>query len=252
MSENYRARVNLAAPICTIKGVRIGVAFTYSMSHIDFAADTPFNTTYGSASKLDHHVFSPTLNAGYIFRIGQLPIITNIGIRSDFSQYGYARTSGTVMAFAPLKKNDNSFLALGLFGMLNTTLITPCLPMVIYNYKFNDRFAFDLTFPHHTYLRYTFPNNITKLSCGTSVDFCNYYIKPDHPLFPGRYRYNNARIKPELCFEQAVNKNITMKLRGGMNVTVVNGIFKENGSKKIIKPRETPTAFLNLSFTGKF
>lgn len=179
-----------------------------------------------------HNVWQLGLTALLRTRLFDKPFVGVAMVNNDFGAGGYARTSSIVMGMIMLKADRNTQFGLGPLFLINTNGRLPVLLAFMYRHRFNDKWRLNLS--GGLFAMEYMPTSKSLLTMGTDIDAKSFYFEPHADGLPDKLRFMSVAFRPMVRYSYNVLKNLTVDVRGGASVTIVDRVTGTKGTKKYL------------------
>lgn len=248
IEEQNSVKVNINLPLYRFQKWTLIGNFDYNYTHLYLRDLQPLKNTFSSTtidgSLFEGHVFNAAINAMYISRVFNKPLIYNMSVVSHFSEKGFERITGAGFASMLLKRDKKLSITTGIAVIVDPMILIPVLPIFGLEYKLRNDWLLSLALPQYLFVRKFFSQN-TRLSFGSFMTNTSYYM---HPNNGHSYLYNKAEINTGIVFEQYLNKHLILTARSGVVNSLRGNINQKNKtySKRFISSNQGPGLYFNL------
>lgn len=243
--EASRSKIQLSVPLWTNRHFRLSGGAHYQFYRLDFENETLQSGEKGWNMGDSHHLYGPQLNLFFQGKIAGRSIMGTASVMTDFSEYGFGKVTGFVVAMTPLKQTASTYMGIGLIGLLNTTSPFPLFPIFTLRHKFDDRLSIELMLPL-VHLKYAFPRSGTMLSAGMSIDGERFYVRPNQEDLPRTCLYSRSLMKPAVGCTQSIGSQLTLEVKGGVAVPMTSRLYKRSGHDELLEFSKPVRAFFSL------
>ena len=121
IQEASRSKIQFSAPLWTNRHFRLSGGMHYNFYRMNFEDKSLLSDNQGCNMGGSHHLYGPQLNLFFQGKIAGRSVMGTASVMADFSEYGFGKVTGFVVAMTPLKQTASTYMGVGLIGLLNTT-----------------------------------------------------------------------------------------------------------------------------------
>ena len=164
----------------------------------------------------DHHHYGGTLTLNYQMKAFGKPL-TLIGMGTgNFSQYGYENVSGMLGGMFAITRNQRTYLGLGAFYLLGTSVSWPIYPLIVYSHRFDDRWSIQCM-ETNNYLYYQATPRM-KYSVGMELDTYRFYFRPKVVGLPEKAVISQVSERFGLFADWQASRELSFNFGAGVTV----------------------------------
>lgn len=222
----------------------LGTTLSYRYTSAEADMMDPFTNEIKAVDN-QFHYFSSSVNFSYFSTLFKKRTIYSSSIIFDGSDQHFERVKGLLTGVIVLKANQKTKMTAGLLVNIDPSALTPVIPIITYEHKFNNGLIADITLPKSIYLRkYVF--NAGRVSLGSELDRKSFYLYNIDGTSQ-RYEYRQLDIYSGLIYEHAIG-NFMITGKTGMKLTPSGNLFRKEDSFKdaVYEIKPDPTFYFNL------
>ncbi len=173
-----------------------------------------------------HHHYGAVLGVNYQFQIGGKSLMLLGMGTGNFSQYGYESAQGMLGGLYTLKRDRETYLAVGAIYLLGTAVAWPLYPFVVYNRKFNARWS--LSFMGVNNHLYYHASPAFKYGLGMELETSKFYFRPSVKGLPEKAQVSQLAERVGVFADWQAAKGMSFNIGLGASIPFY-GRLQESG-----------------------
>ncbi len=236
------------------KGFLIVNSFQYQHGSMDFqnidsALYNPLSSYISRAEK--SNVYSNAVNFIYMGKLFGRKLTCDLITTIDFSEHGYERTIGKLVASINIKENKRTSISVGLIGSTDPTATIPVTPQISITSWIGSKWLLDAYMPAYVYIRRIYDNN-SRLSFGMNMlNGAQAYVHPDIPTVSS-FTFQRGRVEFASTYQKVLFGGFTLSTKVGYVINMEGKVLETDKSNPIVKLQQKPNLSFNIGLSYNF